>query len=88
MGAIGAAESSGREGPHRELCVVMTAADASEFKLRATPERVAGWLRMCPQAQRAGKCDAVVTYYLDKRSGRRALELACELFHSACECVP
>jgi len=66
--------------------VVMTAADLSEFKRRhgepATPERVAELLRMCLQAQRDGKCDAVVTYCLDKKAGSRAFDLARELFHS------
>ena len=43
---------------------------------------MAEWLQMCLEAQRDGKCDAVVTYCLDKSSNSRAFNLARELFHS------
>ena len=70
----------------------MTAAEPSEFKLRhrepATRERVAAWLRLRLQAQREGKCDAVVTYYLERGSGSRAFDRARELFHLAARCAP
>ena len=60
--------------------IVMTAGDASEFRLRhgdpASPERIAEWLRFCLQAWREGKCDGVVTYCLDKQPGSRAFDLA------------
>ncbi len=50
--------------------VVMTAAQASEFRLRhgepASPDRIVQWLRLCLEARRDGKCDGVVTYCLDK----------------------
>jgi hypothetical protein len=50
--------------------IVMTAGQASEFRLRhgdpASPERIVEWLRLCLIARREGKCDAVVTYCLDK----------------------
>jgi len=52
--------------------IVMTAGQAGEFRLRhgdpASPERIVEWLRMCLIARREGKCDAVVTYCLDKDS--------------------
>jgi hypothetical protein len=66
--------------------VVMTAATPGEFKGRhgglGTPEAMSEWLRMCLEAQRDGKCDAVVTYCLDKSSNSPAFSLARELFHS------
>lgn len=66
--------------------VVMTAAQPVEFKQRhglpGTPENIAQWLRMCLAAQRDGKCDAVVTYCLDKSPGSRAFDLCLDLFHS------
>lgn len=64
--------------------IVMTAGDASEFRLRhgdpASPERIAQWLRFCLVAWREGKCDGVVTYCLDKRAGSRAFDLTRDLF--------
>ncbi len=64
--------------------IVMTAGDASEFRLRhggpASPEHIAQWLRFCLVAWREGKCDGVVTYCLDKRAGSRAFDLARDLF--------
>jgi hypothetical protein len=64
--------------------MVMTAGEASEFKLRhgdpASPERIAEWLKFCLQAWREGKCDGVVTYCLDKQSGSRIFDLARNLF--------
>jgi hypothetical protein len=64
--------------------IVMTAGDASEFKLRhedpASPERMAEWLKFCLQAWREGRCDGVVTYCLDKQSGSRIFDLARDLF--------
>ena len=64
--------------------IVMTAGDASEFKLRhgdpASPERIAEWLKFCLQAWREGKCDGVVTYCLDKQPRSRIFDLARDLF--------
>ena len=64
--------------------IVMTAGDASEFRLRhgdpASPERIAEWLRFCLQAWREGKCDGVVTYCLDKQPRSRIFDLARDLF--------
>jgi len=64
--------------------IVMTAGDASEFKLRhgdpASPERIAEWLRFSLQAWREGKCDGVVTYCLDKQPRSRIFDLARDLF--------
>jgi len=64
--------------------IVMTAGDASEFKLRhgdpASPERIAEWLKFSLQAWREGKCDGVVTYCLDKQAGSRVFDLARDLF--------
>jgi len=66
--------------------VVMTAAQPVEFRgrhgLPGAPENIAQWLRMCLEAQRAGKCDAVVTYCLDKSPGSRAFDLCLDLFQS------
>jgi len=51
--------------------IVMTAASVGAFRKRhgepATPEHIAQWLEMCLQTFKAGKCDGVVTYCLDKR---------------------
>ncbi len=51
--------------------ISMTAGQPVEFRLRhgdpATPERIAQQLRLSLEAWRAGKCDGVVTYCLDKR---------------------
>jgi len=80
--------AAGRRGVRRFHIpfVVMTAATPGEFKGRhggqGTPEARAEWLRMCLEARRDGKCEAVVTYCLDKSSGSRAFDLARELFHS------
>jgi hypothetical protein len=64
--------------------IVMTAGDASEFKLRhgdpASPERIAEWLKFSLQAWREGKCDGVVTYCLDKQPGSRVFDFARDLF--------
>jgi hypothetical protein len=64
--------------------VVMTAAQPCEFKGRhgrqGTPEDIAKWLEMCLKAQRDGRCDAVVTYCLDKSAGSRAFDLCRDLF--------
>jgi hypothetical protein len=55
--------------------ILMTAGQASEFKLRhgdpASPERIAEWLNFCLQAWQEGKCDGVVTYCLEKQPGSR-----------------
>jgi hypothetical protein len=68
---FGGAIRPGARGFHIPF-VVMTAAQDVEFRLRhddpVTPERTAQWLKMCLQAQRDGKCDAVVTYALDLRA--------------------
>jgi hypothetical protein len=51
--------------------ISMTAAQPIEFRLRhgdpVTSERIAQQLRLSLEAWRAGKCDGVVTYCLDKR---------------------
>jgi hypothetical protein len=64
--------------------IVMTAADAGEFRMRhgdpASPERIADWLRMCLQAKREGKCDGVVTYCLDKGRQSKVFPLAVKLY--------
>jgi len=64
--------------------IVMTAGQASEFKLRhgdpASPERIAEWLRVCLQAWQVGKCDGVVTYCLEKEPGSRTFDLVRDLF--------
>ena len=64
--------------------IVMTAGDASEFKLRhgepASPERIAEWLKFSLQAWREGKCDGVVTYCLDKEPRSRVFDFARDLF--------
>ena len=64
--------------------IVMTAGQASEFKLRhgdpASPERIAAWLKFCLQAWQEGKCDGVVTYCLEKQPGSRTFDLARDLF--------
>jgi glyoxylase-like metal-dependent hydrolase (beta-lactamase superfamily II) len=66
--------------------ISMTAADAGEFRLRhgdpATPQRIAGQLRLSLQAWREGKCDGVVTYCLDKRPASQTFPLARALFTS------
>jgi hypothetical protein len=64
--------------------IVMTAGQASEFKLRhgepASPERIAEWLKFCLQAWQEDKCDGVVTYCLEKQHGSRTFDLARDLF--------
>jgi hypothetical protein len=64
--------------------IVMTAGEASEFRLRhgdpASPERMAEWLRFCLEEWRAGKCDGVVTYCLDKGAKSKVFDLARDLF--------
>ncbi len=64
--------------------IVMTAGDASEFRLRhgdpASPERIAEWLKFCLQAWREGKVDGFVTYCLDKQPRSRVFDLARDLF--------
>jgi hypothetical protein len=64
--------------------IVMTAADAGEFRQRhgdpGSPERIAEWLRMSLQAWRDGQCDGVVTYCLDKRPESGTFPLAQKLF--------
>lgn len=65
--------------------VSMTAGDATEFRMRhgdpASPERIAGQLRLSLQAWREGKCDGVVTYCLDKRPQSPAFPGVQALFH-------
>jgi len=67
--------------------IVMTAADAGEFRLRhgnpASAERITEWLRMSLQTWRDGQCDGVATYCLDKRPGSPVFPLARELFQQA-----
>ena len=64
--------------------IVMTAADAGEFRMRhgnpASPERIADWLRMCLQAKHEGKCDGVVTDCLDKGRQSKVFPLAVKLY--------
>jgi hypothetical protein len=70
--------------PYKIPFVVMTAGDAGEFRQRhgdpSSPERIAGWLRMCLEARRDGACDGVATYCLDKAPGSRTFDLARGLF--------
>ncbi|HVV02541.1 MAG TPA: hypothetical protein VHH88_14325 [Verrucomicrobiae bacterium] len=64
--------------------VVMTAAQPQEFRLRhgdpATPQRMGEWLQMCLKSWRAGECDGVATYVLDKRPESKFYPVAKELF--------
>lgn len=64
--------------------MVMTAADAGEFKQRhgepASPARIAEWLRMCLQAKSDHLCEGVVTYCLDKRTNSETFLPARQLF--------
>jgi hypothetical protein len=64
--------------------IVMTAGQEVEFRLRhgdpASPERMAEWLRFCLAEWRAGKCDGVVTYCLDKQARSKVFDLARDLF--------
>lgn len=66
--------------------VVMTAATPGEFRgrhgLPCTPEAIAEKLRMCLVAQRDGKCDAVVTFALDKNIHNKTFNLCRDLFCS------
>lgn len=68
--------------------IVMTAAQPYEFHLRhgdpASPERIAQWLEMCLRAWKAGKCDGVVTYCLDKSANSQVFPLAQKLFKEFC----
>ncbi len=80
---FGGAVKTGRRRFHVPF-ISMTAADAGEFRQRhgdpATPQRIAGQLRLSLQAWQEGKCDGVVTYCLDKRPASRTIPLAQELF--------
>ena len=64
--------------------ISMTAADEVEFRMRhgdpASPERIAGWLRMSLEAWRDGKCDGVVTYCLDKGPHSKTFPLVRKVF--------
>ncbi|MSU58350.1 MAG: hypothetical protein EXS35_09240 [Pedosphaera sp.] len=66
---FGNEQPPGKGGFHIPL-IVMTAAQAGEFKGRHgepnSPERIAEWVRFSLDAQRAGLCEGVVTYALDK----------------------
>jgi hypothetical protein len=65
--------------------ISMTAAQPIEFRMRhgdpATPERIAGQLRLSLQAWQDGKCDGVVTYCLDKRPQSGEFPAVQKLFH-------
>jgi hypothetical protein len=65
--------------------ISMTAGNESDYRVRhgepATPERVAGLLRISLQAWRDGKCDGVVTYCLDKRPRSTAFPPVRKVFH-------
>ena len=65
--------------------ISMTAAQPIEFRMRhgnpATPERIAGQLRLSLQAWQDGKCDGVVTYCLDKRLQSPEFPGIQKLFH-------
>lgn len=67
---FGASPKPGRHRFHLPY-LSMTAAQPIEFRLRhgdpASPERIAGQLRLSLEAWQDGKCDGVVTYCLDKR---------------------
>ena len=73
----------GRHRFHIPL-IVMTAAQPIEFRLRhgdpASPERIASWVDMGLQAYRAGQCDGVVTYCLDKTAQSPEFPLVQKLF--------
>jgi hypothetical protein len=64
--------------------ISMTAGDAQEFRLRhgdpASPERIAGQLHLSLQAWKEGKCEAVVTYCLDKSAQSPTFLLVQKLF--------
>jgi len=65
--------------------ISMVAGNETDYRVRhgepATPERVAGLLRVSLQAWRDGKCDGVVTYCLDKGSRSTAFPLVRKVFH-------
>ena len=78
------------EGPRRQFhipFIVMPAGCVSQFRKRhpgtATPERVIGQLGMCLEQWRAGKCDGVVTYCLDKGPKSATFAEARKLFRAA-----
>jgi hypothetical protein len=64
--------------------ISMTAGDVGEFRQRhgnpASPERIAGQLRLSLRAWQEGKCDGVVTYCLDKQPLSRTFPLVQKLF--------
>ena len=80
---FGASPKPGRRRFHIPF-ISMTAAQPVEFRLRhgdpASPERIAQQLRISLEAWRAGKCDGVVTYCLDKRPQSPEFPLVRKLF--------
>lgn len=81
---FGASPKTGQRRFHIPF-ISMTAANAHEFAMRhgepASPERISRQLRLSLEAWRAGKCDGVVTYCLDKRPRSPAFPLVEKLFH-------
>jgi hypothetical protein len=63
----------------------MTAGNETDYRVRhgepASPERVAGLLRVSLQAWRDGKCDGVVSYCLDKGPESTAFPQVRKTFH-------
>ena len=86
--------TSPKPGRHRFHIpfISMTAAQPIEFRMRhgdpATPERIAGQLRLSLEAWRDGKCDGVVTYCLDKRPQSREFDAVQKLFHRFAHSTP
>ena len=83
----GFGDAAKRKGPRRQFhipFIVMPAGCVSQFRKRhpgtATPERVVGQLGMCLEQWRAGRCDGVVTYCLDKSPQSPTFPPARELF--------
>ena len=81
-----------RPGARRQFhipFIVMPAGCVSQFRKRhpgaATPERVVGQLGMCLEQWRAGKCDGVVTYCLDKGPESATFAEARKLFRAAAQ---
>ena len=80
------------KGPRRQFhipFIVMPAGCVSQFRKRhpgpATPERVVGQLGMCLEQWRAGHCDGVVTYCLDKGPKSATFAAARKLFSAAAQ---
>ena len=84
--SFGAKKKPTRPIIRRKLAfIVMPAGQQGEFHQRhggvATPGRVGDQIRMCLDACKAGECDGVVTYALDKRKSSTVFPVVKPLFH-------